>query len=1245
MENRIINETESRICPYPGLRPFTEDESLYFKGRESHTEKILELLNKNKFLMLTGASGDGKSSMVYAGLIPNIKAGFFKVKFGKWAIVDFRPCNKPLASMANCLTPVLKYSDPDLILNSISLGYSALIDLYVNSSLYLDEKSKEYEGIDEKEQRKARNKASNLLLIVDQFEELFSTREDYNRGQLSQQAKNFVNLLVETNNLALKNDIPIYIICTMRSDFIGLCAEFSGLPELIGNSHYFIPRLKRKEIFYVIEEPSILSGNRISVRLVEQLLYDLKAGMNVLPVLQHALFRIWKMALDDGAEQMDLIHYAKIGGKAAEELPEEDREKYEKWYAPLPQYKKNLLKNSSIENILDAHANELFETAHELYNNEHPEKKISKDLSQEIIKSAFYCLTRINDGKAVRNRMTLSEITDTIGKPGITNEVVADVLKIYAAPENSLFRPFQPESSSGSKEQSNTEHRTPNTEHLPASQQAGQTSNLKPETLLDISHEALIRNWKRLNDWAEEENDSAEIFHDFLTQINRWKNNRESKAYLLSSGQFNYFNEWNKRQNPTEAWIKRYICHTNLETEEEKQKACSEAREVKKDIQRFLSKCADNINRKEKANKLAFALISILLVLSVVALFWAFKQNSLIEIQRKIAKSNEIATRALIEAERLPTLSFGLAKEAYNIYPTIQAKQALIETSAGNPFYFTFKGHSGRINHTEFSNNDNKVVSASEDRTIRIWNCKGKSIHILTGHNERVLTAMFNKTDKYILSASYDKTAKLWDTTGACLITFAAHTQKVNNAVFSPDEKFILTCSDDSTAILWSIDGKQISKIIHKGAVNNAYFTSDGKNIITASFDNTVKIWDLNGNLISSIPAPAYDKQIAALSDDGKLILCNGENYSLVLYDLKGKKVKELNNLTSYSTAACFADNASTIIAGFKTGMLVIWDFKNNNFKKINDIPSKISNLEYNKNKQNFVASADVEFVYVYDLNGNILLKLKQPELIYHINYSNDGNYILVGSYPEINLFYTNIEKSILIGHRDYVRSCCFSPDGKYFATASYDNTACLWDIYGNLLQTFIGHNDILRSINFSIDNKTIVTSSYDKTARLWGIDGKCIAVLEHQDKVNSAIFSPDGKCIATACYDGSIGLWDKNGKILKMLKEHSGPVMCIAFSPDNKYLASGSGDKSLIIWDVSAPLNTGSNGKFIRKITKFNESLYKINFSSDSKYIGIGCNDGQALVLGIDGNVVTELKGHKKLVSYIEFSSDNKTI
>ena len=165
-----------QICPYTGLRSFTEDESLYFKGRDLQTDQITALLEQNKFLMVTGASGEGKSSLIYGGLIPNARAGFFKAKYTNWVVADFRPERNPVGNMAASLAGHFN-SSPDTVETEIRRGYSSLVDLYTNSSFYAGEEDNAWKELSETEQKSRKRNAANLMIIVDQFEEFFTNIE------------------------------------------------------------------------------------------------------------------------------------------------------------------------------------------------------------------------------------------------------------------------------------------------------------------------------------------------------------------------------------------------------------------------------------------------------------------------------------------------------------------------------------------------------------------------------------------------------------------------------------------------------------------------------------------------------------------------------------------------------------------------------------------------------------------------------------------------------------------------------------------------------------------------------------------------------------------------------------------------------------------------------------------------------------------------------------------------------------
>ncbi len=517
------------ICPYTGLRSFTEEESLYFKGRDLQVDQITSLLEQNKFLMVTGASGEGKSSLIYGGLIPNARAGFFKARYSNWLVVDFRPERSPVTNMAHAIAAQLN-SNAQTVETELRRGFSSLVDLYTHSEYYGGE-----EGAGSAEAqllREKKRKSANLLIIVDQFEEFFTNPENYYNEVLSRDSQIVVNLILETARISIQRNLPIYVVCTMRSDYIGQCSAFRGLPEYIGFSQFFVPRLKRKDLKQVIEEPALLSGNRISQRLIERLVFDISEGVDQLPILQHALSRIW-IAASHGSEEMDLIHYAMAGGMPADDLPDEDMERFGKWFARLPEHQQQFYTQTGLAKIIEIHANLLYENAWDSYYRLHPDTALTQAEAKRIVALTFSCLTKIDNSRAVRNRMTLGEITAIIHNPKLTTEVVGEVLNPFREEGNSFIRPFKTSD--------------PASHHLEA------------DTVLDITHESLIRNWNKLNQWATREFEFYSTFLDFQKQLNRWKESGKSSGYLLPIGPLTYFENWYRNCKPNTGWIRRYM--------------------------------------------------------------------------------------------------------------------------------------------------------------------------------------------------------------------------------------------------------------------------------------------------------------------------------------------------------------------------------------------------------------------------------------------------------------------------------------------------------------------------------------------------------------------------------------------------------------------------------------------------------------------------------------------------------------
>jgi WD40 repeat protein len=199
------------------------------------------------------------------------------------------------------------------------------------------------------------------------------------------------------------------------------------------------------------------------------------------------------------------------------------------------------------------------------------------------------------------------------------------------------------------------------------------------------------------------------------------------------------------------------------------------------------------------------------------------------------------------------------------------------------------KGHSDLVHSATFSPNGKEVVTASYDRTAKIWDVgTGKVLESLNGHKDRVYSAAFNKDGTKVVTASDDGTAKIWSTnTGKVVQTLTSDRAIVRDAEFSPDGKKVVTANDDGTAILWnSRSGKRILTMAgHAGPVLSARFSADGNLIVTAGLDGTTRIWDAgNGKLVGVLRVHADGVNEAVFSPGDKLIASASDDWTAKIY-------------------------------------------------------------------------------------------------------------------------------------------------------------------------------------------------------------------------------------------------------------------------------------------------------------------------------------------------------------------------
>jgi len=281
--------------PFVGLRPFRTEESLLFFGRNEQTVELLQQLHKTRFLAVVGSSGCGKSSLIRAGLIPKLKAGFLIEDRDRWLTATMKPGDAPLSNLAAALLEAAFGDTTDARIDDFVKSVRQLGAGYITTRLAA---------------KLGDSSPTNLLLLVDQFEEIFRFGVDSNNAAQREEAEDFVGLMLA---LAEQRTLPIYVVMTMRSDFIGDCDNFYGLPEAMNRSQYLVPRLTRQQRQQAIEGPIRLFGASITPRLLDRVLNDVGDKSDQLPVMQHALMRTFEAWQTSGDAEVDINHYEAIG--------------------------------------------------------------------------------------------------------------------------------------------------------------------------------------------------------------------------------------------------------------------------------------------------------------------------------------------------------------------------------------------------------------------------------------------------------------------------------------------------------------------------------------------------------------------------------------------------------------------------------------------------------------------------------------------------------------------------------------------------------------------------------------------------------------------------------------------------------------------------------------------------------------------------------------------------------------------
>lgn len=990
--------TDVFFNPFPGLRPFGLEESHLFFGREGQSDEVLRKLEKNRFVAVLGASGSGKSSLMYCGLVPVLYGGFITEAGSRWNIIPTRPGTAPIENLAEALIES-EFKGDSLTKEDKKVRSTVVSTILRSSSQGLVEAVKEVK----------REKEENILIIVDQFEELFRFKKSSDDSSAINEASAFVKLLLES---AKQSEIPIYLVFTMRSDFIGDCAQFPNLTKIINDSHYLIPRMTREDFKDAIVGPTAVGGGEISSALVQQLLNDIGDNQDQLPILQHAMMRTWDYWVNhrEANEPMDIHHYESIG---------------------------------KLEKALSLHANESFEEL--------------SDRKKQISQTVFKALTEKGaDNRGIRRPASVTELANI---SRVTVEEVIEVVDTFRKEGRSFLAP------SGSKP-------------------------IHKDTIVDISHESLMRIWDRLKSWVEEEATSVQMYQRLCEASEMYQ---LGKTSLWRPPDLQIALNWRDKQNPTLTWAKRYNpaferAIVFLETSEK----AHEAEEENK----------LRLQKRQLRRTRAFAII-----LGVFAILMLLASLYSVMLSTQAEKDRAAAVESRNEAEKQKNEAEKQKREAQIQTKIANDKTEEAEREKQNALIAKNKAEeSERIANEQKKIAQNSLQEAERQKQIAL-NEKNKATEALD-------LAEKAKEDAEKAKDEADKARKNADTlrmlTIAKAMAFRSPTIRKDTAAktlvalgaWQAYNKFggqkhnneIYTSLYDAVR---SNEGDDFNKFIgHKSSVRSITFSDNG-NMFSSGGDGKIFKWSdaavgRKPILIDSLIGSSF-REITTTQDGKKLIsVTDGVTSKIKVYDINAK---------------------STLVdvEGHRRGNFGVRVWNNAIYSVGGDSLIKKTNIEDGTQEDVIQLTSSIKCIDIH--NGLALVGLKS------------------GRVTLVDLSKGQVNNEVFSSDSE-IWSVDISEDGRYYAAGDKKGHVKVWDVNENKLHTeFYAQNARINAIKFSPDNKLLASASWagfgtKGNVLLWMIDKpntQPIELKDHEDWVRSLDFSPDGENLVVACNNGLI--------------------------------------------------------------------------------------------------------------------------
>lgn len=1011
----IKTELAQEVCPYRGLECFDEAHAEYFFGRENLTDQLIEKLKTRNFVAVLGASGSGKSSLVRAGLIHQLRQGHKFSGSDRWRIQLITPTDQPLRSLAsafvNSKAPTVDRAEhlrrAEALLQEGGNGLSHLVRASLISSKY------------------GRN--SRLLLIIDQFEEVFTLCQG---PQAERDRHRFFNSLLAAMQEA--SDC-LSIVIVLRADFFGKCSLYNGLAEKIEQNLVTVTPLTYDQIKASVVKPAQKVGLVCEPNLVYNILLDVVGAPGELPLLQYTLLELWRQREPDpngGPDRLTLDAYTELGG---------------------------------VRGTLQKRADAIFYSLT-------PEEQL-------VAKRIFIALTQLGDGtEDTRRRILKSELVSArfpielvdrvleklvTAKLVITNQITAtsrhqERIDQGIAGVSTALRLAQmcqgksPKGELGNDSLSairqikgrEGEHLISKMTHLPTTQLSmrGQnpTSSAFYQETVDVAHETLIRHWLLLRTWLDENREMLRRQRRIEHLAREWKSAEESRSneYLLQGD----------RLIDAEDYLKSY------------------PDELSAQAQQFISVSREESQRTQKELRLMQLAVPCTLLVALAVTFSqyraAVKSQAEKEYQLQISTSRQqaaIAQSILQEPNGDPMTALLISRVAAEKGGyTYEAQASLRAALQKLHLQVNLTGHLGTVNQVIFSPTQRYLASAGEDGTVRLWSLKSHDA-------ERVLRWQPEAPDAKAQQPG-DKGVK------------SSPNPEINAIAFSPDGKLLAAIAKGFDQIkIWSVESGMLQFNLNGtgGSIKQLAFSPDGKWLAAIGAAQTAYLWRVSDGQLQHRLAHTSDLVDIAFSPDGTKLL-TGSDTVAQLWNVSQGRLLQVWQTPAQAKAVSFNPNGQRVAIALSSGDIYQWQI-GTQFSKpsvkpelnqaaigqpIRTLSPSLERVIFSPDGQSLAAIDQSNDVSVWDtastkLRFRVATSERNRQGESTIAFSPDGQQLVTtglekGSQPPV---YTtrlwDVRSGRLVetlhGHSGVIKSAQFSPDGSLIATAGEDSSIRVW--------------------------------------------------------------------------------------------------------------------------------------------------------------------------------------------------------